>query len=280
MVEQTLVEQVVFEVLRYMEQTSEPSPAPLIVQSKSRPKQPADLSKYFEDSAALEWMKSKTPARIGIGRAGPRLRTETYIKFRADHATSRDAVMANIDPEFIKKLDLFEISTKCRDCEEHLRRPDLGRQLDEGTIRIIKEKCIKNPQVQVYVSDGLSSTAVKAGIPNFFPALKFGLERYGIQMGTPFYLRYGRVPAMEIISETLNSEVTCVLIGERPGLGTSDSMSAYIAYHATVGMTEARRTVVSNIHEGGFVAVEAGAYVADVIKKILEAKASGVDLKL
>lgn len=85
---------------------------------------------------------------------------------------------------------------------------------------------------------------------------------------------------MDIISETLASEVTCLLIGERPGLATAKSMSAYIAYKASVGMTESRRTVISNIHDGGINAVEAGAYIADVIKKMLELKVSGVGLKL
>ncbi len=85
---------------------------------------------------------------------------------------------------------------------------------------------------------------------------------------------------MDIISETLASEVTCLLIGERPGLATAKSMSAYIAYKASVGMIESRRTVISNIHDGGINAVEAGAYIADVIKKMLELKVSGVDLKL
>jgi ethanolamine ammonia-lyase small subunit len=85
---------------------------------------------------------------------------------------------------------------------------------------------------------------------------------------------------MEIVSETLGSEVTCILIGERPGLATAGSMSAYIAYRATVGMPEARRTVVSNIHKDGISAVEAGAYIVDIIKKMLDLKMSGVDLRL
>lgn len=85
---------------------------------------------------------------------------------------------------------------------------------------------------------------------------------------------------MDVVSETLDAEVTCVLIGERPGLVTANSMSAYIAYRAKVGMPEARRTVVSNIHSGGIPAVEAGAHIAQLIKTILERKASGVDLQL
>ena len=85
---------------------------------------------------------------------------------------------------------------------------------------------------------------------------------------------------MDVVSETLGADVTCVLIGERPGLATADSMSAYIAYRGKVGMPEARRTVISNIHSGGIPAVEAGAHIAQVIKTILDRKVSGVELQL
>lgn len=88
------------------------------------------------------------------------------------------------------------------------------------------------------------------------------------------------VPAMDAVSECLGAEVTCVLLGERPGLATANSMSAYISYKASVGMPEARRTVVSNIHSGGIPAVEAGAHIAGLLKTILERKQSGVDLQL
>jgi ethanolamine ammonia-lyase small subunit len=107
-----------------------------------------------------------------------------------------------------------------------------------------------------------------------------GLEGSGIKVGTPFFVKYGRVGAMDAISQELDAEVTCVLIGERPGLITAESMSAYIAYRATVGMEESRRTVLSNIHRGGTPPVEAGAHLADIIKQMLKEKKSGVDLKL
>ena len=94
------------------------------------------------------------------------------------------------------------------------------------------------------------------------------------------FVKYGRVGVMDEISELTGAEVTCTLIGERPGLITAESMSAYIAYKATVGMPEARRTVVSNIHRNGTIPAEAGAHIADIIKIMLEKKASGTDLKL
>ncbi|MDD4509275.1 MAG: ethanolamine ammonia-lyase light chain EutC, partial [Eubacteriaceae bacterium] len=97
---------------------------------------------------------------------------------------------------------------------------------------------------------------------------------------TPFFVKYGRVGVMDQISEITGADVTCVLIGERPGLITAQSMSAYMAYHATVGMPEARRNVLSNIHQAGTNPAEAGAHIADVLMKMLTEKKSGTDLKL
>lgn len=228
----------------------------------------------------LEQMKRKTSARIGIGSAGPRMRTRTYLTLRADHAGARDAVFRDVDEGLLKEMGLFTVQTLCSSRNEHLTRPDLGRQLSDDVKRELRSKCQLNPQVQVYVADGLSSQAVDVNLRDILPALMDGLQDYGISTGTPFFMRFGRVPAMDAVSECLEAEVTCVLLGERPGLATANSMSAYIAYKATVGMPEARRTVVSNIHSGGIPAVEAGAHIAGLLKTILERKQSGVDLQL
>ncbi|MCI6018063.1 MAG: ethanolamine ammonia-lyase subunit EutC [Clostridiales bacterium] len=233
-----------------------------------------------DDKDAIAQMKTKTSARIGIGKAGARLKTNTYLTLRADHAGARDAVFRDVSHDFLKEMKLFSVDTMCSSRNEHLTRPDLGRQLSDDVKRELKSKCQLSPRVQIYVSDGLSSQAIEANIKDTLPALLDGLQGFGIGTGTPFFVRYGRVAAMDAISETLDAEVTCVLIGERPGLATANSMSAYIAYRATVGMPESRRTVVSNIHSGGIPPVEAGAHIAQVIKTMLEAKKSGVDLQL
>ncbi len=232
-----------------------------------------------QDPDALLRMKARTTARIGVGRCGPRLNTRTLLTLRADHAAARDAVFTDVDQAMLDRLGLFTIQTRCRDKNEFLTRPDLGRQFDEETLAGLREKCVRTPDIQIYAADGLSSTAVNENLPNILPVLLEGLPAKGFKVGTPFFVRYGRVPAMDQVSETLGAAVTCVLLGERPGLATAESMSAYIAYKATVGMPEARRTVVSNIHRAGISAVEAGAYICDVIEAILAAKASGVDLR-
>nr|WP_207648334.1 ethanolamine ammonia-lyase subunit EutC [Lutispora thermophila] len=232
-----------------------------------------------ENLQGLLKMKENTPARIGVWRAGPRYKTETMLRFRADHAAAQDAVFTDVSEEIIKKMNLFSVKTKCTDKDQYLTRPDLGRILDDEAVEILKTKCIKSPKVQIYVSDGLSSTAIEANAPEILPVIIQGLKSSGVTVGTPFFLKYGRVPAMDHVSEVLEAEVTCVLIGERPGLVTAESMSAYIAYKAKVGMPEAKRNVVSNIHKGGTPAVEAGAHIVDLIKLMLEKKASGLDLK-
>ena len=221
------------------------------------------------NKAELMKYKKKTPARIGISRAGTRYTTNTMLRFRADHASAVDAVYTDVSEEFLNANNLFTIQTKCHSKDEYMTRPDLGRRLSEESIAILKEKAKKSPKVEIFVSDGLSSTAIEANVEDTLPAIINGLKSYGIEAGTPFFLKYGRVGAADEVSEILDAEVTCVLIGERPGLATSESMSAYITYKGYVGIPESKRTVVSNIHKNGTPASEAGAHIAHIIKKIL-----------
>ena len=230
------------------------------------------------DPEALERMLKRTTARIGVGKAGPRLKTRTLLALRADHAQARDAVMKDVDPKVLESAGLFTVQTLCEDKNTYITRPDLGRKLSPEAVQTLQQRCVRNPDVQIYVSDGLSSTAVEANVNKILPVITEALQAKGLKVGTPFYLRFGRVGAQEHVSETLGAKVVCVLLGERPGLATAESMSAYITYNAYVGMPESKRTVVSNIHKNGTAAVEAGAYIAEVIAKILEQKASGVDL--
>ncbi|MCR5485411.1 MAG: ethanolamine ammonia-lyase subunit EutC [Clostridiales bacterium] len=245
---------------------------------RSKESKAVPLLKDPADYDALMRMKTKTSARIGVGRAGGRLNTKTLLTLRADHAAARDAVFTDVDENLLNSLNLFSVQTQCTDKNNFLTRPDLGKKLSEEAVETIKSKCAMNPDVEIYASDGLSSTAIAANIANILPAVTDGLKSRGITVGTPFFLKYGRVAAEDEISELLHAKVVCVFIGERPGLATAESMSAYIAYEARVGMPEARRTVVSNIHSGGISAVEAGAYIAELIEKILKAQKSGVEL--
>lgn len=239
------------------------------------------LVKNPEHGEEYAQLKAHAPCRLGIGKAGARYKTDPQLQFRAAHSAAQDAVFNDVDHDFVEKtMGMFIVQTQCDSKDVYLTRPDLGRKLSEEGRNTLKEKCKKSPTVQIYVADGLSSAAVAANIKDLLPALLQGLESYKIDVGTPFFVKYGRVGVMDEISELLDAEVTCTLIGERPGLITAESMSAYIAYRATVGMPEARRTVLSNIHKNGTIPAEAGAHIAEIIKIMLEKKASGTDLKL
>lgn len=238
------------------------------------------LVKNPQHGEAYMEIKQQAPCRLGIGKAGARYKTDPMLQFRAAHSAAQDAVFSDVDAEFVERMGLFTVQTQCDNKDVYLTRPDLGRKLDEDGAKTVAEKCKKNPKVQIYVSDGLSSAAVAANIADLLPAITQGLESYRIEVGTPFFVKYGRVGVMDQISEITGADVTCVLIGERPGLITAESMSAYIAYKATVGMPEARRTVVSNIHRNGTIPAEAGAHIAEIIKIMLDKKVSGTDLKL
>jgi len=232
------------------------------------------------NSEAYLALKAKSPARVGVWRSGPRMKTETLLRFWADHAASQDAVAGEVSEELTQKLDMLAVQTKCKDKAEYLTRTDLGRQFDDEEIAKISQNCDQNPQVQIIVADGLSATAIERNIEDIIPAIKLGLEVEKIATGRIIFVKYGRVPAMDVISEVTGADVCCLLVGERPGLVTGESMSAYIAYRATVGMPEANRTVVSNIYSGGTPTVEAGAHIAYIIKEMLDKQASGVNLKL
>ena len=236
-------------------------------------KEPADKDYYLE-------MKSHTPARIGLGRAGTSYLTQTILRFRADHAAAQDAVWSYVSDEFLQNFDFIETETKCADKEEYITRPDLGRQLSENSHKIISEQVPKKQKIQIMVGDGLSSAAIEANIKDMLPSLQNGLQSFDLSFDpdSVIFVKHARVAVMDEVAELTDSDVICYFIGERPGLVSAESMSAYIAYRPTVGMPEARRNVVSNIHKGGTPVVEAGAYIAEMLAKMLQHKKSGLDL--
>ena len=233
-----------------------------------------------ENGEKFQQMKEKTPARLGAGRAGPRYKTLTMLRFRADHGMAQDAVWSELEADFARNHDLLPTKTKCSDKEEYLTRPDLGRCFDEHNAKAIKGVIDTPPRVQIVVGDGLSSSAIAANAMDCLGALKDGLKARNIQTGKDIFVKYCRVGAGDAIGDITGCELVCVLVGERPGLVTDKSMSAYITYKPHTGVSESSRTVVSNIHAQGTPAYEAGAYIAELIDTILKKKVSGVGLHL
>ena len=234
------------------------------------PRNPGDYKK----------LKEKTPARLGSGRAGPRYKTVTMLRFRADHAAAQDAVFSQMPEDFGEKNGMVSLQTRCRDKDEYLTRPDLGRCFDEENPKVIQGVITAAPRVQLVIGDGLSSAAITANAMDCMETIREGLKLKGIDPGTPIFVRYCRVGAGDAIGDITGCELVCMLVGERPGLVTDKSMSAYITYQPRTGVSESSRTVVSNIHAQGTPAVEAGAHIAQLLATILEKKVSGVGLHL
>lgn len=234
---------------------------------------PADKDRFAK-------MKQRTPARLGSGKTGPRYKTLTMLRFRADHAAAQDAVFSEVDTEFAKKHNLLPTKTRCDSKEEYLTRPDLGRCFDEHNAKTIRGVIDQPPQVQVVIGDGLSAAACQANAMDCYYALRDGLQARHISMGQPIFVKYCRVGAGDAIGDITGCQLVAVLVGERPGLVTDKSMSIYITYRPHTGVSESSRTVISNIHAQGTPAVEAGAYAAELIEKILQKQVSGVGLHL
>lgn len=236
------------------------------------------LTQEPADGQRFASMKRKTPARLGMGRAGARYQTLTMLRFRADHAAAQDAVFSEVEPSFAKENGLLPTQTRCDGKEQYLTRPDLGRCFDEANTKVIRGVVDTPPRVQLVVGDGLSAAAIEANAMDCLHALKDGLRVRGIETGQDIFVRYCRVGAGDAIGDITGCELVCMLVGERPGLVTDKSMSIYITYRPHTGISESCRSVISNIHAQGTPAVEAGAYAAELIEKILQRKASGVDL--
>ncbi|WP_203247485.1 ethanolamine ammonia-lyase subunit EutC [Sporosarcina beigongshangi] len=228
--------------------------------------------------AYLAELRKKTPARIAVGRAGSRPKTNTWLQFRYDHAAAVDAVYGEVPTEILDRLDFFQVHSKVQDKEEYIRRPDLGRRLSDDSKTTVKAKCQHAPTVQIVASNGLSAIAIEENLEDVYLSLKQSLANLNIEVGTSFYVDKGRVALMDEIGEILQPDIVIILIGERPGLVSAESLSAYICYKPRIGTIEADRMVVSNIHKGGIPPVEAGAYLGTVIQKILKYEASGVSL--
>ena len=279
------LKQMVAQLLRELEQPAEPAPVPSRDSGESLPDlTQLDLRQEYlvehpENGEAFLRLKRKTPARLGLGRCGARFKTLSMLRFRADHAAAQDSVFSLVDRSFYQNNDLPFVQTMCKDKDQYLTRPDLGRKFDQKNQDLIRRVCGQNPRVLLVIGDGLSSNAITANAMDCAAAIRQGLKSYGIELGKSLFIQYARVGAMDHIGQLTGAELICMLVGERPGLATSESMSAYITYKPYPGIPESKRTVVSNIHRQGTPAVEAGAHIAELLHTMLEKKASGIDLR-
>ncbi|HLB45801.1 MAG TPA: ethanolamine ammonia-lyase subunit EutC [Anaerolineales bacterium] len=252
-------------------------PEPTLPEHRYKPR-----VKNAKDPEALKALIASTTARIGVGRSGPHYNTFSLLLFQGDHAITQDALMRDVDQKLLDDLGLFTVQTKITGGkQEYLLRPDLGRLLNDEAKKTIQEKCVKSPNIQLVVGDGLSAAAVEANVREMFPVITNGAKQAGLSVGTPFFIKYCRVGVLNDIGELLKPDVVILLIGERPGLGRAESLSAYLAYRPKTGDTDADRDVVCNIfNNGGTNPLEGAAFTIQIAQKMMKHQTSGVKLKL
>jgi ethanolamine ammonia-lyase small subunit len=233
----------------------------------------------------LEAIRARTPARILVGRSGPGYRTATQLALRVDHASALDAVHAELDlvrdlgRAFVDRWRLFEVASRAGSKAEFLMRPDLGRRLSEVSLDEVTRGCPRGADLQIVIGDGLSAAAVVSQVPALLPLLEQGASRLGWRFGRPFFVRHCRVGVLNDVGATLGAEVVVLLIGERPGLATAESLSAYMAYRPDSGQTDAHRNLISNIHARGVNPAEAASRIIALADRMRGFGSSGVGVK-
>lgn len=228
---------------------------------------------------ALMRLKRSTPARTATGRTGDREKTIITIRKMANLSAAVDAVWTPLNREFVSSLGYPVLKSMPQSKEEYLMRPDLGVILDNENMKLVRTQLQKNPDVQLIIGEGQSNQGLEKSMPELLPALLQGLQSNKINYGTPCFVEYTRVGIGDLIGQEVGAKVVCVILGERPGLLSWDGLGCYITYAPKVGILESKRTCVSNIQDnGGTPPAEAGAYIADLIARILKEGKSGVDL--
>jgi ethanolamine ammonia-lyase small subunit len=233
----------------------------------------------------LRKIRARTPARILVGRAGPAYRTETQLQLREDHAAARDAVRTELDvkatfgAEFVGRWKLFEVRTRASSKDEYLQHPSLGRAFSDASREEIVRRCAAGRDVQIAIGDGLSVPAIGAQVPRLLPLLVRGAEARSWSVGQTFIIHHCRVGIVNEIGELLRPRIVLLLIGERPGLATAESLSAYMAYQPERTHSDAKRNLISNIHSRGLSAGNAAARILNLCAQMMKLRVSGVALK-
>src|ERR1700676_2499324 len=236
-------------------------------------------------SEIVKKVRARTPARLLAGRSGAAYRTNTQLELREAHAAARDAVRAELDlstnlgNDFIHKWNLFEVCSQTTTKDEYLLRPDLGRHLNDQSRAEVTRRCATGHDLQIVIGDGLSVTAVALQAPRLFPLLCEGAKTRGWSLGEIFVIRYCRVGILNEIGELLEPKVAVLLIGERPGWATAESLSAYMAYQPKASDTDANRNLISNIHARGVSTELAAQRILNLAASMMKTQKSGCELR-
>jgi ethanolamine ammonia-lyase small subunit len=234
---------------------------------------------------AITDLGSLTPARVALGRSGASLPTRALLDFTLDHARARDAVHAAFDASGLvaglKTLGLHvaEVASRVNGRADYLRRPDLGRRLDQVSVQRLANRDTAAGKVAVVIGDGLSPSAVRAHAVELMRALLVRLLAANVEIGEVVVASGARVALGDEIGAILKASMVVVLIGERPGLSAPDSLGAYLTFAPRIGCTDAERNCVSNIRREGLTYEEAAFKIAWLVREALARKVTGVGLK-
>lgn len=236
-------------------------------------------------AALVAAIRSRTPARILLERRGGSYRTRDQIALREDHAAAVDAVWRAFDARrdwpagFRDAWDFVEAASAAATKEEHIRRPDLGRTFSSAAAAQVAAACPHGPDLQVVVGDGLSAGAVATQVPGLLPLLASAAAQRGWSFGRPILVRHCRVGILNQVGAMLAPRVAVLLVGERPGLRSAESLSAYMAYRPAPHHTDAHRNLVSNIHAAGTPAERAAARITAIAAEMIRLETSGPAIK-
>jgi ethanolamine ammonia-lyase small subunit len=230
-------------------------------------------------------IRARTPARLLTGRAGAAYRTGTQIDLREAHAAARDAVREEFDPlaafgaAFVNEWDLFEVRTRATNKDQYLLRPDLGRAFDDASREKLQKLCPRGADLQIAIGDGLSVPAVAAQVPSLLPLLDRSARERGWTVGRTFVIHHCRVGILNEIGTLVDPKVVVLLIGERPGLATVESLSAYMAYRPSASHSDADRNLISNIHARGVSPQFAAARILNLAARMMRLETSGCSIR-
>jgi ethanolamine ammonia-lyase small subunit len=233
----------------------------------------------------LKKLRAQTPARLLAGRSGAAYRTATQLDLREAHAAARDAVRAELNlfsdlgEDFVRKWNLFEVFSQAASKDQYLLRPDFGRHLNEASRTEVINHCAPGRDLQVAIGDGLSVTAVTRQIPRLLPLLCNSAQSRGYSIGAIPVIHHCRVGILNELGELLKPTVVVLLIGERPGLATSESLSAYMAYRPKATDTDANRNLISNIHARGVSPEHAAQRILNLAASMMKTHKSGFQLR-
>lgn len=221
-----------------------------------------------------------TTALLGIGHVGTRYATDVVLQFQAELAVAHAAVGAELPEGWAEANGFLGVSTRVTSHREFLLRPDLGRRLSEASLEAVRARCRKGVDVQLIVADGLSAVACVGTGKQLHDAVAAACAARGLSVGTPVCARYARVWLEDELGQEVGAKVAMILLGERPGLGTGDGLSAYVVYEPKLGKTDGDRNMISNIHPRGTPPEEAARRLAALAQAMIAQRTSGVSLDL